>query len=48
MRFKVFMINNQGNLHDETVFVNNEKEAKMNLLEFNPNSKLLEAEYVYN
>tara|TARA_Y100001968_G_C19025654_1_gene557308 strand:+ start:370 stop:516 length:147 start_codon:yes stop_codon:yes gene_type:complete len=47
MRFKVFMINNQGNRHNETVIANNEKEAKSKVLGFNPNSTVLEAEWVY-
>ena len=28
MRFKVSMINDQGNRHEETVIANNEEEAK--------------------
>ena len=32
MRFKVSMINDQGNQHEETVIANNEEEAKMNVL----------------
>ena len=47
MRFKVSMINNLGNHHEETVIANNEKEAKRNVLAFNPNSTVLEAEWVY-
>ncbi len=37
MRFKVSMINDRGNLHQETVIANNEKEAKKNMLTFKPN-----------
>ena len=47
MRFKVFMINNLGNRHEETVIANNENEAKRNVLAFNPDSKVIEAEWVY-
>ena len=47
MRFKVSMINDQGNRHDETVIANNEEEAKRNVLDFNPHSKVLEATWVY-
>ena len=47
MRFKVSMINDQGNCHDETIIANNEKEAKMNVQTFNPRSKVLEAKWVY-
>mgnify|MGYP004403199391 CR=1 FL=1 len=47
MRFKVFMINDQGNCHEETVIANNEKEAKRNVQTFNPKSRVLEAKWVY-
>ena len=47
MRFKVSMINNLGNCHEETVIANNEQEAKSNLQNLNPKSKVLEAEWVY-
>ena len=47
MRFKVSMINDQGNRHDETVIANNEKEAKKNALGFNPHSSVLDANWVY-
>ena len=47
MRFKVIMINKVGNFHEETVIANNEKEAKKNVQIFNPNSKVLEAKWVY-
>ena len=47
MRFKVSMINDQANLHEETVIANNEKEAKRNVQIFNPKSKVLEAKWVY-
>ena len=47
MRFKVSMINDQGNLHEDTVIANNEEEAKMNVLSFKPHSSLLEAKWVY-
>ena len=43
MKFKVSMINDQGNLHEETVIANNEEAAKWNLLVFNPHSTVLEA-----
>jgi len=47
MRFKVSMINDLGNLHEETVISNNKEEAKSNVLCFNPNSIVLEAKWVY-
>ena len=47
MRFKVSMINDLGNYYEETVIANNEKEAKRNVQAFNPNSKVLEAKWVY-
>ena len=47
MRFKVSMINNLGDRHEETVIANNEKDAKKTVLAFNPNSTVLEAEWVY-
>ena len=47
MRFKVSMINDQGNQHEETVIANNKQEAKMNVLSFNPHSFVLEAKWVY-
>ena len=47
MRFKVSMINDQGNYHEETTIANNEKEAKINVQTFNPNSSVLEAKWVY-
>tara|TARA_B100001029_G_C14607764_1_gene207342 strand:- start:271 stop:420 length:150 start_codon:yes stop_codon:yes gene_type:complete len=47
MRFKVSMINDQGNRHEETVIANNEKEAKRNVQKFNPRSNVLEANWVY-
>ena len=47
MRFKVSMINDQGNRHEETVITNNEEVAKRNVLDFNPPSTVLEATWVY-
>ena len=47
MRFKVSMINDLGNLHDETVIANNENEAIRYVQIFNPKSKVLEAKWVY-
>ncbi len=47
MRFKVSMINEQGNRHEETVIANNEVEAKRNVLGFNPHSTVLEVKWVY-
>ena len=47
MRFKVSMINDQGNRHEETVISNYEEEAKRNVLGFNPHSTVLEATWVY-
>ena len=48
MRFKVSMINDQGNHHEETVIANNDEEAKMIVLSFNPYSTVLESKLVYN
>ena len=47
MRFKVSMINDLGSFHEETVIANNEKEAIRNVQTFNPNSKVLGANWVY-
>ena len=47
MRFKVSMLNEHGNRHEETVIANNEEEAKRNVLGFNPNSTVLQAKWVY-
>ena len=47
MRFKVSMINGLGNYHEETVIANNQKEAKNNVKTFNPNSTVLDAQWVY-
>ena len=47
MRFKVSMINDLGNCHEETIIANNEKEAKINVQTFNPSSKGLKVKWVY-
>ena len=47
MRFKVYMINDLGNCHEETVISNNKKDAKRNAQKINPKSKVLEAKWVY-
>ena len=47
MRFKVSMINDLGNRHEETVIANNEEDAKRNVLRCNPNSTVLETKWVY-
>ena len=47
MRFKVSMINDLGDRHEETVIANNEEEAKRNVLGCNPNSTVLETKWVY-
>ena len=47
MSFKVYMINDLGNSHEETFFASNESEAKRNVQLFNPFSKVLEAKWVY-
>jgi len=47
MRFTASMINDFGNLHDETVIAKNEEDARRNLLSFNPNSTVLETKSVY-
>jgi len=47
MRFKVSMIKDLVICHEESVIANKEKDAKRNVQTFNPNSKVLEAEWVY-
>ena len=47
MRFKVSMINDLGNCHDETIIANNEKEAIRNVLKSNLHSTVIEATWVY-
>ena len=47
MRFKVSMLNDLGNSHEETVIANNENEAKLYVQRFNPKSKALNAKWVY-
>ncbi len=47
MRFKVSMINYLGDCHEETFIANNEKEAIRNVQTFNPNSKVLDSNWVY-
>ena len=47
MRFKVFMINDLGDFHEETVIANNENEAKRNVQTYNHKSKVLEAKWGY-
>ncbi len=47
MRFKVCMINDHGNFHEETINANIDKEEKMNVQAFNPKSKVLESTRVY-
>ena len=47
MRFKVSMINDQGNRYEETIIANNQMEAKRNVQSLNPDSTVLEAEWVY-
>ena len=47
MRFKVSIINDKGNNHEETVIANNEEEAKKNVLGFNPHSTVLDAKWRY-
>ena len=47
MRFKVSMINDLGNRHEETVIANNKEEAKRNVMGCNPNSTVLETKWVY-
>ena len=47
MRFKVSMINELGNCHEETVIANNEKEAESNVNQKNPSSKVLDSVWVY-
>ena len=47
MRFKVPMINDQGNRFGETIVANNEMETKRDVKSFNPDSSVLKAEWVY-
>ena len=47
MRFKVCMVNDIGNYHEETVIASNEKEVRMNVQKFNPKSKVIESKWVY-
>ena len=47
MMFKVYMINDLGNSHEETTIANNESEAKKNVKLFNPIYKMLEAKWLY-
>ena len=47
MRFKVSMINDLGNCHEETVIANNEKEAKWTAHKYNPKSKIIASKWVY-
>tara|TARA_B100000214_G_C23768884_1_gene535806 strand:- start:164 stop:292 length:129 start_codon:yes stop_codon:yes gene_type:complete len=41
------MINDLGTFHEETVIANNLNDAKRDVQETNPNSKVLEAIWVY-
>ena len=41
MRFKVFIINDLGNVYEENFIANNEELAKRNVLVLNPNSFVL-------
>ena len=43
MRFRLRMVNDLGNCHEETLFANNEKETKSNVQTFISKSKVLEA-----
>ena len=45
MRFKVSMINDLGNYHEETVITNNEKKEIRNVKTFNPQSKVIKAKW---
>ena len=47
MRFKVSMINEQGNYHEETAIAKNEKDAMINVQTFNPKSNVREAKWLY-
>ena len=46
MRFKIIMINDLDNIHEETVIANNEQE-EMAVQTFNPKSKILESGWIY-
>ncbi len=47
MRFKVTMINDLGQLFEETIIANNHNEAKMNVKSNNPKSIIVDAKWVY-
>ncbi len=47
MRFKISMINDLGNPHEETIIANNEKKARRTVQKSNPKSKVLETNWVY-
>ncbi|WP_187152568.1 hypothetical protein [Prochlorococcus marinus] len=47
MRFKVSLIDPVGKLFEETIIANNENEAKAHVQTINPNSKVVDAKWVY-
>ena len=47
MRFKIIMINNLGNLHEETVISNNDEKEKSNGQTINSKLKVLDAKWIY-
>ena len=47
MRFKVSMINDQGNRHEETVIASKEEEAKAMLWFYNKLSTVLDTKFIY-
>ena len=47
MRFKVRMINNQGQQYEETIIANNEADAKTSVMAFNPQLRKIDANWVY-
>ena len=47
MKFKVSLINDLGNLHEENVIASNKNEAKRNLQTFNPNLTIFNSTWVY-
>ena len=47
MRFAVTMINSKGKTHEETIIANNKQEAMWQAQDYNPYSKIIEANWVY-
>ena len=47
MRFAVTMVNSKGKAHEETIIANNKQEAMWQAQDYNPFSKIIEANWVY-